>query len=159
MKRIVRLTESDLTRIVRRVIKESGERNYKLSSIPAGIQGAGMLAVVDANTAIMPDPKMNKDTVIYYYVQAGKHPMTFNGDKVIVSTGKITFELADFTPEMVMQNVDGVTKSTNKYFLNVTGTPATWTWTSSSGKSFTAKVTVPNSCFLSNVAAGGSTAP
>jgi hypothetical protein len=56
MKKIIKLTESDLTRIIERVINE-GEEQYYIIARPSHLEGGGMFVVTENGYSMIPTSK------------------------------------------------------------------------------------------------------
>jgi len=179
MKRIIRLTESDLTRIVRRVINERNilSEDYNLSPVPANYSVAwmrGLLGVVEPTdngkggyqVGFFDDASKNKNLKVSGFIKQGKYPFKFQGGKAIVQTPKFSFTLEQFGPDAVTNNVDQLTpqkaaaKGYKYYFevLPASDGTAVYQWSSSSGKKWNAN-SLDNTRRISDVAWGASTTP
>jgi hypothetical protein len=179
MKRIVRLTESDLTRIVRRVISERNilSEEYVLAPVPGNYSVSwmrGLLGVVMPTSTpdggyqygFFNDANKNKRLKVSGYIKKGKYPFKFQGGKAIVQTPEFSFTLSQFGPDAITNNVDQLTpqkaaaKGYKYYFVVDTASDgsAVYKWSSSSGKSWNAN-SLTNTREISSVAWGASTAP
>lgn len=182
MKRIVRLTESDLTRIVRRVINESSRNmineDYNLKPVPANYSVGwmnGLLGVVEPTpndeggyqVGFSNDASKNKKLKVVGFLKPKAYPFSFKGGKAIVQADKFSFTLMDFDANAVTTNVDGITdykeamrKGYKYYFVVDTASDGTavYDWQSSSGKKWNANA-LGNTEKISSVSWGASTEP
>lgn len=100
MKRIVRLTESDLARIVRRVIKED-ESDVQMVGQKLKIfthEDFDPTDTADFNIEIVENPKLRNNMVMVNYKVAG----TSKGGFIQVKCDSIDFEFVDSTTNKVL---------------------------------------------------------
>ena len=65
MKKIVRLTESDLTRIVKRVIQEEKVNESKIKNLALGLGLSASILLPSCNSGKYSDENVNKQTIIF----------------------------------------------------------------------------------------------
>ena len=188
MKRIIRLTESDLARIVKKVISERNvlSEEYLLVSVPQNYDSSnkngkkwmnGLIGLVEptfvktadgrdeVQQGFYDDASKNNKLKVSGFIKNGKYPIIFKGGKAIVQTPKFSFTYESIDPEQIIQNVDQITPKEAaakgyKYFFVVQSNDGVgmYRWVSSSGKS-TNPYVAWNHDRISNVSFGSSTQP
>jgi hypothetical protein len=145
MKRIVRLTESDLTRIVRRVISERNilSEEYVLAPVPGNYSVSWMRGLLGV---VMPTSTPDGGYQYGFFNDANKN-------KRLKVSGYIK-NVDQLTPQKA------AAKGYKYYFVVDTASDgsAVYKWSSSSGKSWNAN-SLTNTREISSVAWGASTAP
>jgi len=188
MKRIIRLTESDLARIVKKVISERNvlSEEYLLVSVPQNYDSSnkngkkwmnGLIGLVEptfvkdekgqssVQQGFYDDASKNNKLKVSGFIKNGKYPFIFKGGKAIVQTPKFSFTFDTIDPKQIIQNVDGITPQQSaqkgyKYYFVVESNDGVgmYRWVSSSGKS-TNPYEAWNHDRISNVSFGSSTQP
>jgi hypothetical protein len=132
MKRIIRLTESDLARIVKKVISERNvlSEEYLLVSVPENYDNAnkngkkwmnGLIGVIEptfvkdekgqssVQQGFYDDASKNNKLKVSGFIKTGKYPFIFKGGKAIVQTPKFSFTLESITPDQITEVIDSIT--------------------------------------------------